>query len=303
MYSADNPDYGVVIHYHVKNGWKSKAAKRKEKEAKINSAGGDVPTATFAQLQAEEDEIPPRQYLDISDGSGNVVARLDLAISKGMHKIVWSMRYQGLFSRGSSPMVAPGTYSAQAFRSEGDEAVAIGNRIDLELESIISPTLPMKNRKDVIKQLKQMGLVANEAQLLNRRLADRLSDVERLIDRIKDHPRGTAKLLSQAQKLRQQLESFDRLLNGDELPDERWAMTKPGINQRINTAIYSAASGTHGPTETALEQFKIGKQQFEKLAPKVRKILDREFKSLQTAIDTAQIPRIEIELDSGEGED
>ena len=303
LYSADNPDYGVVIHYHVKNGWKSKAAKRKEKEAKINSAGGDVPTATFAQLQAEEDEIPPRQYLDISDGSGNVVARLDLAISKGMHKIVWSMRYQGLFSRGSSPMVAPGTYSAQAFRSEGDKTVAIGNRIDLELESIISPTLPMKNRKDVIKQLKQMGLVANEAQLLNRRLADRLSDVERLIDRIKGHPRGTAKLLSQAQKLRQQLESFDRLLNGDELPDERWAMTKPGINQRINTAIYSAASGTHGPTETALEQFKIGKQQFEKLAPKVRKILDREFKSLQTAIDTAQIPRIEIELDSGEGED
>ena len=104
----------------------------------------------------------------------------------------------------------------QAFRSEGDETVAIGNRIDLELESIISPTLPMKNRKDVIKQLKQMGLVANEAQLLNRRLADRLSDVERLIDRIKDHPQGTAKLLSQAQKLRQQLESFDRLLNGDE---------------------------------------------------------------------------------------
>ena len=174
---VDNPDYGVVIHYHVKNGWKSKAAKKKPR----STAGGDVPTATFAQLQAEEDEIPPRQYLDISDGS--CCCSIDLAISKGMHKIVWSMRYQGLFSRGSSPMVAPGTYSAQAFRSEGDETVAIGNRIDLELESIISPTLPMKNRKDVIKQLKQMGLVANEAQLLNRRLADWLSDVERLIDR------------------------------------------------------------------------------------------------------------------------
>ncbi len=99
LYNADNPDYGAVIQYHVKKSWKSKADKRKEQEAKVNDAGGDVPTASFAQLQAEEDEVPPRQYLDISDAAGNVVARLDLSIKKGLHKVVWSMRYQGLFSR------------------------------------------------------------------------------------------------------------------------------------------------------------------------------------------------------------
>ena len=80
-------------------------------------------------------------------------------------------------------------------------------------------------------------------------------------------------------------------------------MTKPGVNQRINNAIYSAASGTSGPTKTALEQFKIGKQQFEKLEPKLKRLLERDFRSLQNAIDVAEIPRIEIELDSGEDED
>ena len=266
-------------------------------------AGGDVPTASFAQLQAEEDEVPPRQYLDIADAAGNVVARLDLSIGEGLHKVVWGMRYQGLFSRGSSPIVAPGTYSAQAYRSEGDSTVAIGNKVEFELESIVSPTLPIGDRNDVIKQLKQMGGVANRAQLMNRRLSDRLSDVSSLISRIKDHPRGTAKLLDQAQKLQSELETFNRMLNGDELADGRWAMTKPGISRRISNAIYSAASGTYGPTKTALEQFKIGKRQFEKMEPKLKKLLDQQFKSLQTAIDTAQIPRIEIELDSGEDED
>jgi len=303
LYNAENPDYGAVIRYHVKEGWKSKAATRKEQEAKINSAGGDVPTATFAQLQAEKDEVPPRQYLDISDAAGNVVARLDLALGKGMHQVVWSMRYQGLFSRGSSPLVAPGTYTAQAYRSEGDSTEAIGNRIEFELESIISPTLPIPDRNDIIKQLKQMGIVANKAQLLNRQLSDRLDEVNALIERIKGHPKGTAKLLNQAQNLRQQLESFDRMLNGDELPDKRWAMTRPGISQRINSAIYSAASGTYGPTKTAMEQFNIGKIQFQKLEPALKKLLTREFVSLQTAVDTAQIPRVEIELDSGEEED
>ncbi|MEE2937276.1 MAG: glycosyl hydrolase [Planctomycetota bacterium] len=303
LYNADNPDYGAVIHYHVKEGWKSKAAKRKEQEAKANAAGSDVPTASFEQLQAEEDEIPPRQYLDISDAAGNVVARLDLAIGQGLHKVVWSMRYQGLFSRGSSPIVAPGTYSAQAYRSEGGSTVAVGNRIEFELESIISPTLAIRDRDEVIKQLKQMGVVANRAQLLNRLLSERLDVLSSLISRIKDHPRGTAKLLDQAQKLRLELEAFDRMLNGDELADERWAMTKPGINRRISNAIYGGASGTYGPTKTALEQFTIGKRQFEKMEPKLKKLLDQDFESLQTAIDTAQIPRIEIELDSGEEED
>ena len=148
-----------------------------------------------------------------------------------------------------------------------------------------------------------MGVVANRAQLINRRLSDRLNDISNLIIRIKDHPRGTAKLLDQAQKLQLELEGFDRMLNGDELADGRWAMTKPGVSQRISNAIYSAASGTYGPTKTALEQFKIGKKQFEKIEPKLKKLLDQQFESLQTAIDTAQIPRIEIELDSGEDED
>ena len=44
-------------------------------------------------------------------------------------------------------------------------------------------------------------------------------------------------------------------------------------------------------------------KQFEKIEPKLKKLLDQQFESLQTAIDTAQIPRIEIELDSGEDED
>lgn len=303
LHNSDNPEYGAVIHYHVKEGWKSKAAQRKSREADIKKAGGDVPTATFEELQAERDEIPPRHYLDISDQTGNVVARLDLAITEGLHKVVWNMRYQGLFARGSSPLVAPGTYTAQAFRTEGDSTVSTGNKVQLELESIISPTLPVPDRKQVIKQLQQMGDVANQAQLLNRKLSDRLEDVGRLIDRVKTHPKGNAKLLSDAQALRKTLESYDRMLNGDELIDERWAMTKPGVNQRLNQAIYSAASGTYGPTKTALEQFKIGKQQFEKLEPKLKRVLDRDFQALQKAIDIAEIPRIEIELDSGEDED
>ncbi len=271
LYNADNPDYGAVIRYHVKDGWKSKSAKRKESEAKLRKSGGDVPTPSFEDLQAEKDEIPPRHYLDISDSAGTVVARLDLSIGKGMHKAVWGMRYEGMLSRGGGPLVAPGKYKAQAFRSDGAESIAIGNEIQFELENIVKPTIPLPDRKMTLKKVDEMGLVANRSQSLSRELDDRLQDVTELISRIKNNPKGTSALMNQAQSLRQRMEAFERQLNGDELKDDRWAMTKPGINQRIGKSLYSGLSGTHGPTKAAVEQFEIGKKQFGEIEPKIQK--------------------------------
>lgn len=303
LFNANNPEYGAVIRYHVKDGWKSKAAKRKENEAKIRKTGGDVPTPSFDELQAEIDEIPPRHYLDISDAGGTVVARLNLSNAKGIHKAVWGMRYEGLLSRSSGPLVAPGEYSAQAFRSEAAESKALGDPIAFKLESIVKPTIPMPERKDTLKRVEEIGLVANRSQSLNRKIKERLEDVQELISRIKNNPKGTVELLDTAQTLRKRMESFDRQLNGNELKDDRWAMTKPGINQRISRALFSAISGTHGPTKTSLEQFEIGKQQFEEIEPKIKNLLNRDFQSLEEAIDTAKIPSIEVEADSGEDED
>jgi hypothetical protein len=171
------------------------------------------------------------------------------------------------------------------------------------LKSIVSPTLPLPDRQETLEHIEQMGLFANRAQSQSRRLAERLEEVTELIDRIKDHPKGSAKLLAQAQELRLRMEGFDRQLNGDTLKDNRWAMTKPGINQRISRGLYSAVSGTHGPTQAASEQFEIGKAQFEQMEPALKKLLGQEFGSLEKAIDAAKIPRLELELDSGEDED
>ena len=303
LYTADNPDYGAVIRYHVKEGWKSKKAKRQEAEAKARKAGDDVPTASFEQLQAEADEIAPRHYLDISDSAGNKVARLELSTGKGLHKIVWNMRYEGLVGRGSGPMVAPGTYTAQAFRVTAGESKAIGNETTFELESIVEPTLPLPDRNNLFAQLKSMGTVANRAQLLDRELDETLEELTDIIRTLKDHPNGTVKLLVEAQQLEQRLQNFSRDLNGDELKDDRWAMTRPGIRQRLSRALYSAMSGTSGPTGGAIEQFQIGKEQFESLEPNLTEALNQDFKRFEKALSTANIPREELELETGEDEE
>jgi photosystem II stability/assembly factor-like uncharacterized protein len=291
LYSARNPDYGVVFRYYIREGWKSKQAQRKEAEAKINKAGGDVPTATFEQLRAEADEQPPRHFLSITDAAGTVVATVDLSTSKGIHKTTWSMRVEGLapnMRRG--PLVAPGTYTAQAFKTADGTTEALSDPISFELESIIEPTLELPDRNEIIASVRTMGQLANTVYAVSATLNERQEQVQDLLAAIKEHPNGTAELISQGNDLTLRLGEYERKLTGDPLKSARWVQSEPGISSRLQRAMFSAASGTHGPTQTARDQFEIASQQFAEIKPGLLKLIGEEVEAFQQAADDAGIP-------------
>ena len=291
MFIASNPDYGVVFRYYIRDGFKSLKAKRKEAEAKIRKEGGDVPTATFEQLQAEEDELPPRHFLRVTDSDGTVVATQDLSISKGIHKAVWSMRYEGLGpNRRGGPLVAPGTYHAQAFRAQDGEETALAEPVAFEIESIVEPTLEPASREDTIAFIREVGLVANRINAASTTLNERQEQLTELITVLQNHPQGTAKMVANGEALKLRMEAFVRRLNGDELKDERWVQTEPGIRSRIQRALFGSLQGTHGPTQSTRQQFEIGKQQYAEIEDELRKLIGDEMEAFEAAVDKAGIP-------------
>ena len=291
MFNSKNPDYGAVFRYYIRDEYKSLKAKRKEAESKIRKDGGDVPTPTFEQLQAEEDEQPPRYYLEISDEAGTVVAVEDLAGGKGIHKTAWRMRYEGLGPnlRGG-PMVAPGTYKAQAFKSTAGKSEALGDPVEFQIESIVKPTLEMPDRAKTIAFIKEMGLFANRTYAASVTLTERLKQITELATAIKNHPSGTAELLAQANGLKLRMEEFDRKLRGNRLKSARWVLAEPGINSRLQRAMFGSLRGTHGPTKTTREQFKIGQEQFKEIESDLLKLIGDEMEAFEKAVDKAGIP-------------
>lgn len=304
LYNAPNPDYGSVIRYFVRDGFKSLKAKRLEAEAKASKAGGDVPTPSFEALQAEEDEVTPRNYLEIMDAAGTVVARKELATSKGIHKVTWSFRYEGLtpFSVGTGPMVAPGEYSAQAYHYADGTATKMGESVKFTVESIVTPTIKLQDRAQTIALVREIGLFTNRAYTASQKLSERNEELSVLISRLRQHPNATPELLGQAVKLKQKLDGFSRILRGNELKEERWAMTEPGINERLQGALSGAMSGTYGPTQTTREQWKIGKEQFEEIEADLNQLLDVEIDAFEERVEQANVP-LSIEELEIEGEE
>ncbi|MEO1524492.1 MAG: glycosyl hydrolase [Planctomycetota bacterium] len=291
IFTAENPQYGAVIRYYVRDGFESLKQKRQKAEAKIRKEGGDVPIPTFEELQAEEDEVAPRHYLEIMDDSGTVVARKDLSASKGIHEIAWDLRFEGLGPnlRGG-PMVAPGTYKAQAYLFADGEASQLGEAVEFKVESIVQPTLPMQDRKKLIATIKEMGTFANRTNAATQRLQERSEQIGDLINTIKNHPSGTPELLSEAMKLEDRLDVFGRKLFGDEAKDARWVMAEPGINQRLQRAFFGMIRGTHGPTKTTREQWAIATEQWSEIEAELLKLLGDEMEAFEKKVDGAGIP-------------
>ncbi|HSR50226.1 MAG TPA: glycosyl hydrolase, partial [Acidobacteriota bacterium] len=91
FFSADNPPYGAIITYYIKDAVKTKRAMRKEASTKEEPI-----EPTREQLREEEREVAPAVYLTVRDAQGNVVRRLEGANRKGVHRIAWDLRDPGI---------------------------------------------------------------------------------------------------------------------------------------------------------------------------------------------------------------
>ncbi|MBT8189117.1 MAG: glycosyl hydrolase, partial [Bacteroidia bacterium] len=125
---ADNPPFGAVLTYYLKDDMESKSEKRKKKEKKMT---GNIDFPGWDTLDEEKKESKPRVWINISDSEGNFVRRIEGSTKKGFHRLAWDLRYPAPYAVpmkdpppplwGGVPaglMAAPGTYTATLFKQE-----------------------------------------------------------------------------------------------------------------------------------------------------------------------------------------
>lgn len=121
---ADNPPFGAVFTYVLRDGLKSLADARRETEKDIQKAGGDTVYPSWEDLRAEDREDDPVILVTISDSSGNIVRRFKAPQAKGLHRVAWDLRFEtpdparlkpaetpAFGNPAVGPMVLPGKYT------------------------------------------------------------------------------------------------------------------------------------------------------------------------------------------------
>ena len=291
---AENPPYGAVFTYHLKESSKTAKQERKAKEAKNKKANKDNPYPGWDVLREESLEDEPALIFQIEDANGNVVDRMKASANAGLNRVSWNLRYAPVMGGGgrrggAGPSVVPGEYSVSTWLRTKDETQQIGDAVTFQVEAILEPTLDATDRQEVLDYQMEVARLQQAVTAISTTIGEANESISGIKQMIIDG-RAPLELLDQARELELKLVDAQQKINGDPTRGERFENGYPSISSRIGNALFGTFRHSHGPTGTNRQQYEIAKEEFEEVADEIKSVLEDDFESLKEALDDAGVP-------------
>jgi len=301
-WTAQNPPFGAVFTYYLREGWESSKAMRRRAELAAIEAGKTIDFPSFDTLRAEEREEDSAIVATIRDADGQVVRRLRAADAAGIARLAWDLRYPTVDPQGEEepelpweqkprgPLVAPGEYSVTLERLRGGASTQLGETRRFEVDALGNATLPAADREVVL------AFQARAARLQRAVLGAEhlLAETEERLAKVRAAIRATPALDPghdrRARELELELEGIAIELSGDRFLRRRSEPTGPSISERIEAVVLSSWYSTSEPTATQRDAYRIAGTAFEGLLARLRALVTEDLAALERQLEAAGAP-------------
>jgi len=304
-YTAKNPPFGAAITYYLKDVPQTKEQIRHKKEKKLFKNGEKIPQPTYAELQAEKREEPPHLIFTIFDDAGNPVRKITKPALKGIHRVVWDLRYSSPSpvslskkkfkptKKTSSGMLAmPGTYSVSLALYNNGEIKPIAGPVSFNAKVLKNTSLPDNDRAELVAfQKKSMKLA--RVIMGSQKYAEELSHQMQLIKQtLYSTPAASANLITTAEKINKELNNVLFAFKGQRAraSAEEIPPSKVSLNSRLGTLIWTHWRSTAGVTENERTAYKVLTDEFPPVYNKLKNIGEVEIKQLQNKMEKINSP-------------
>jgi photosystem II stability/assembly factor-like uncharacterized protein len=303
FYFADNPAYGAVFTYYLKDGYKTLREERREKEKEIQEDDGDNPYPTWDELRAEDREEKPVLVFTIRDDRDRVVRRVTGSVDKGLHRVAWDLRYPAPHparktpwsspypwaSPPQGPLVVPGTFQvSMALRARG-ETRELGEAQSFEVRYLEHTTLPASDRAAARTFQAQTAELRRAVMGAGRMLdfaEDRLAHIRRALQ---DTPAAPMDLTDRVDELDSRVADLRMILNGDRTISRRSEPTPQGLSGRLSRITWGWDS-TSAPTGTHRESYRIAAEAFGDFLPQLQELVEKNLKALEDELERHGAP-------------
>jgi photosystem II stability/assembly factor-like uncharacterized protein len=278
FYHAENPPYGAVFTYHLKDGFETLREARRREEAKKLEAGEDTPYPSWDDLEAEDREAPPKVLAVVRDGDGQIVRRLAAPGGEGIHRIAWDLRHEApdpvsltpeepsLFGGPSTgPMVEPGTYTVEIVARENGKDRVLTETRGFSVEPLGRSPEAADDREALASDhlaLRELSVAASSASRKVGELGERIAYLEAALDRIPEAEAAQRQALSRA---RDELADVRELLFGEQTRGSRNEAAPMGMASRVGTLRFSVW-GSQAPVGKAhKDQMRMAEGEYERI--------------------------------------
>jgi photosystem II stability/assembly factor-like uncharacterized protein len=302
FYSADNPPFGAVFTYYLKDEIKSRKARRQQAEKEAAKAGRDVFYPPWDSLKAEDREEAPVIILTVTDPEGRVVRQLTGPVSAGTHRVDWDLRYpapnpprpgadsgegEGFSFRPRGPYAVPGSYRVALAKRVDGVTTSLGEAQSFE----VYPLDAGASRPPAVLAFQQQAWQLLRAVLgANAAATETMNRLQQLERAVGETPAVDPQLGDDVRSLETRLRDIQEALNGDPTRERRQESVPPSLTDRL-TSISGAWSGTLGDvTDTHKRQYQIVAGEFGAILERLRTLLNVDVRRVEDAAEAAGIP-------------
>ncbi|MGM0546700.1 MAG: VPS10 domain-containing protein [Bacteroidota bacterium] len=301
-YVADNPPYGAVFTYYLKESHLSKEAERQRREQELDE-DEDVPFPGWDQLDEEIREEEPKVQITIKDEDDNLVGRVEGPPTEGFHRVNWELRHPskdvvdleeaggGSYFSDGFP-VTPGTYTASMSLIQDGEVEELSETQTFEVVPLREGAL--ERVSDTDREAFRENLVAFQQDLsqTSNKLQKHLDKVEAMQKALNRADSEDSELREELDDSRRQLLEFNEEMSGSEAKSEVGEKDLPAPSSRMFIG-FRALSSTYGPTPTHEKAIEAGKNELEDIKQRMEEFIDSEIPRLERALEETGAPPIE----------
>jgi photosystem II stability/assembly factor-like uncharacterized protein len=305
FFTGENPPYGAIFTYQLKDGVKTLKQKRVEAEQAAEKSGKPIRYPTLDELRAEATEEAPVMLLTITTASGTPVRVLTGPVDKGLHRISWDLRapahqlppdrprseLEELFGEPlTGPFVQPGEYKVALAQRVGGVVTPLGDSVAFKV--VLDPQAPytaedQAARWQFMEKLQALRRDISGALELAGATSTRLDAIVRALDATPAAPRT---LHDQARVLRQRVQGVLVELRGDRSIGSRGGPLPVAISERANTISGELERSLARPTATHEQQYQIALDLFSTQRSALRQIVEADVPAIERELDRLGAP-------------
>ena len=303
-YMAENPPYGAVFTYYMKDALKSRRERRQAADRDLAKKGSDVFYPPWDSLKAEDREESPALIVTISDASGAPIRRFSAPASAGINRVAWDLKLQApdpvtgppyqvdpdwpFGNPPVAPYAAPGTYRV-SFATRIDGAFTpIGEPQTFQVVAIdsvgtrrIATLADQKKIADLERSVLGLDQVIREA-------LTRMNLFKRAVD---ETPTADTTLQRRVRVMTDRLKDVQELLGGDPTLGSRNETSPPSLLGRLRGAIGNNWGSTlEAPNAQQMAELELVKSRFSAILTQARQLIEVDLTALEQSAEQAGVP-------------
>lgn len=304
LFTADNPTYGAVFSYYLKDGYTTLKAQRQKSEQALAAEGEDTPYPSWDALRAEDNEEAPSVYIEVKDSNDNVVRRIPASTGKGFHRTAWDLRYPSFSPINlvkpsgyippwghppKGPMALPGEYTATLMKRQFGKVEALGVPQTFTVKLLNNSPEIATDREALLAAQMRAGALYSKVQGAAKSYSEIKSRINHVKQAIVEAVNSTEDQAQTIRALSERLTNVGVLLYGDSVISSRQEPVPWSVRGRSSAVYRSIINNQFNVSGNHLTSLSIAETEYQRVAEQLVQI-NAELVELENQLDAINAP-------------